>query len=1112
MTIQEQLIKLNGLFKKLHNDFASLSTEKNNLDAKYNTLVGALDNKYQSERDRINDQKEEVLKYYRIAKDNSNKELIDHGVALQTPNLAILNNMIEKVNSYSRTDPIAGQIIDLCNGYIAYYNNELGKVDLRKNTEINSLQTQKKQETEGIVVKQKRIFSECEAYLKGEEVKTLVQLFEMIHREYEITSAYFDDWGKVKKRKRMMLIGFSKYPVDVPQRFSGLLKNSLNKHFDEQTKMVNCPCGFTTDSHEEIYVEYTDFNEGQVKKGVQALILNFFRYFAPSEYKVTVLDYLHYNADVIGCLYPLSMMKNGLIDSIAQDEKSLKNNILLLASYYRKVESKLGGMSVYDYNKSHSQSDRIPYRLIIINRKQESFSSSQEAEMSYLVNNAAKLGITLIVMNKSNDGGSKGKDREKKYLAKAKDYIRIISDAKGNLYIENDVEWLPFKWLDAPDYLPDDFVKNIENMVKPVQLGTEYFKRFKATVPTRSVGKRKPVMIPFAINEDDKIINCSFENELFAEYINGAAGSGKSTLLHTIICGLIMNYHPDELELWLLDFKMTELKKYEIHRPPHIKYLLLEKSEDLVFDILDKLDDEMARRKFVFSQNGWHKLSDVPPNIYMPVIFVIIDEFAQMSQILKDTKGSGVGSDYAMKLENILREGRAVGFKFIFSSQTYSDGVEGLTESARKQIQQRLAMKNTYLEIKDTLALTSDVITPEIQTIMNTLPPFESIFKWRTETGKVRVDHLRNMFTKDSEVDDVCDGLRKNFHTTASITSENNTYVEKHPVLIDGSTPKTFKSQIDNYKRYETDDVLDELDDEDILIYPGVPCSFNLAQPFTLINGTAENILVAGGDRENELSIMLSVFNSYSRKHYPIEIWANDRNSIYKKYKSTVFKKFNVITDLEDICNRVDKIKNSIRTRAYDNRLIVVLGYETLISDLELMSDMIDDENNDFTPTVDVPEDMSQIMEKIKACDDLEEKKRILADYNARVAEYEAQMASAKPVKTGRGIYDARDDIEWIVKRASAFGVHFMFAFERAKDFIDTKLDERAFRHKIAFAMSRDESTEVVGNRKANEIGAGVCLYSNGKDTYTMHPHIYYGVPSNGWEVNDKGQVIQKGK
>ena len=50
--------------------------------------------------------------------------------------------------------------------------------------------------------------------------------------------------------------------------------------------------------------------------------------------------------------------------------------------------------------------------------------------------------------------------------------------------------------------------------------------------------------------------------------------------------------------------------------------------------------------------------------------FVRYSEGAEMYHILKDTKGSGVGSDYAMKLENILREGRTVGFKFIFSSQT----------------------------------------------------------------------------------------------------------------------------------------------------------------------------------------------------------------------------------------------------------------------------------------------------------------------------------------------------------------------------------------------------------------------------------------------------------
>lgn len=68
-------------------------------------------------------------------------------------------------------------------------------------------------------------------------------------------------------------------------------------------------------------------------------------------------------------------------------------------------------------------------------------------------------------------------------------------------------------------------------------------------------------------------------------------------------------------------------------------------------------------------------------------IFIIIDEFAQMSQILRMTKGDGYKADYTLKLENLLREGAAFGFKFIFASQTYSDGVEGLTEPARKQIQ-----------------------------------------------------------------------------------------------------------------------------------------------------------------------------------------------------------------------------------------------------------------------------------------------------------------------------------------------------------------------------------------------------------------------------------------
>lgn len=1109
MTIQEQLGKLNKIFEKLHSNFIRLDTERRLLNSKYQSIQESIRNKYDQERSYYKTQQDEVLKYYRIAKDNSNKELFHSGVAPLAPDLGRLNTMIMQVNSYSRTDPIAGQIIDLCNAYIAYISREVSNISSRENQELLNLEKKKKKEVWDLTNKKGKVLQDCENYIQGEDIKNLVKLFEMIHRDYEITSTYFNEWGKQLKRKRMMLLGYSQYQIDVPQKLCLILKSSLQHHFDENKKMVNCPCGFTTDSHEEIFVEYTDFNEQQMKKGVQALILNFLRYFRPNEYKMTVLDYIHYNADVLGPLYVFESDKNGLVDRIPSNEKELKQRVQTLANYYKNIEEKLGSQTVYEFNQTHETKEKIPYRLLILNRVQENFSMSQESEMAYVVNNAAKFGISIISLTRSVDGGSKGKDREQKFLAKATDHIRIISDAIGNFYVKNDVEWMPFKWLGSPSNVPTDFVTKIEHAVKPVEIGTKYFKRYKAKLPERSKGKRKPVSVPFAINSEDKVVECSFENELFAAYMMGASRSGKSTLLHTMISGLIMNYHPDELELWLLDFKMLEFKKYANHRPPHVKYLLLEKSEDLVFDIIDRLEDMLAEREYIFSQNGWQKLTDIPPTVYMPAIFVIIDEFAQMSQILKETKGTGYGTDYTLKLTNLLQKGAAMGFKFIFASQTFSDGVEGLTDPARKQIQQRFALKNIPSEIKDTLALSSNSITPTLDNDINTLPPYETLFKWRTDDGAIRVDRLRNMYTENDEVDRLVDYISSNMKSVVSANYMDNTvYVDKNPILIDGGEPKTFKSQIVYYKRYETSEVLDELDEEDVLIYPGVPCSFNMARPFLLSNSTAENMLIVGGDRENELSILLSVLKCYGRKNYPIEIWVNEKSSMYKRYKNTVLKKYSIKTDLAEICNKIDLLRKRVQSRSYSNRLIVVLGYETIMSDMELMGD--DDFEEAPSEKIQVPEDMSQVMERIKACDDLEEKKRILADYNARVAEYQTKSSANKNKKIGRGIYDARGDLEWIVKRSSAYGVHFVFCFEQAKDFLDTKLDTRSFRHKMAFAMSREDSSEIIGNRKANEIELGVCLYSNEKEMFSMHPHIYYGVPCNGWQVNDNGKVIQR--
>ncbi len=1112
MTILNSLNTINGRLRSFHGQFEDVERERVNLDSVYASRIGDAKSRNQSRREQIDSLKADVLKYYRIAKDNTAKDLVTSGISGQKPNIAKLNGMIERIDDSNLNDPVAAQIVDLASRYIVYLNRELRGLDQDEQSQIQKILSQKDLDLGKIESSKRRVLSECKAYLMGKDVQDLASLFDRIKQSYEIDSRFFSEWGKPTKKKKMMLIGYGEFPIDIPKMFCSDLKASLGGYFDEKDKGICYPCGFTTTSSESIYVEYTELNVAQTKLGLQALALNFMRYFRPTEYRISIFDQIYLNADMLGPLSQLAGIKNGLIDDVPTDSKSMKKSMERLCNYYRKIEAKIGAGSVYAHNAKVEQGRRIPYRTIIINKLQGLHSGGGDEDLSFVLNNAAKFGITVIHLTKSTDGGSKGKDRESKYLAHAKDSIRLISDSRGQLYVEDNVRWVPFKWIEAPTDFPTDFIPKIIEDMKPSQLGVRLFDRYKPSTPKKTKeGKRKSIELPFAVDDEDRPLTCSFENETFAAYVMGAAGSGKSTLLHSLICGILMNYHPDEVELWLMDFKMLEFKRYVDNRPPHVKYLLLEKSEDLVFDILDRLTEELERREYVFAQRGWQKLGDVPVEEYMPAVFVIIDEFAQMSQILKETKGSGYGSDYTIKLENLLARGRALGFKFIFASQTYTTGISGLTETACKQIQLRFALKNTPDEIKQTLTLTSDQMTSELSRDVSSLPAYETLFKWRDESGDIRVGRFQNMYAESNEIDALVTAIRRKFRPVRpGALTNNDSYVEKNPVMVDGGHPKTFQSQIPIYKRYER--TLDEdcLEEDDVLVYPGVPCSFNLAKPFALCRGTAENVLIVGGDRDETTNLVSSVIASYVRTKRPVEIWAHGRSPILKKYRSTVFSKRDKYVELSDICNRVVELKRGILHRNTSDCMVICFGLESVYNDLDILGEMDYEEEYSLDessrangiPTID------EIMERVEAAQTEAEKEEIIAEYNEIVERYNSTESETEA--SGR-VFDARDDLEWLIKRGPAFGVHFMCCFEQAKEWSGLNISETFFNHKILFPMSKDDSIELMGTRKANEIDGGTCVYTNGKTTFTMRPHIHKGIAYSGWIVSPSGEVVRKG-
>ena len=130
-------------------------------------------------------------------------------------------------------------------------------------------------------------------------------------------------------------------------------------------------------------------------------------------------------------------------------------------------------------------------------------------------------------------------------------------------------------------------------------------------------------------------------------------------------------------------------------------------------------------------------------------------------------------------------------------------------------------------------------------------------------------------------------------------------------------------------------------------------------------------------------------------------------------------------------------------------------------------------------------------------------------EYNRLVAGGSQPMRAMEADDEFEGVYDAREDMKWILRRASNYGLHFVFCFDRASDFLNLRLDEKSFRHKILFPMSKDESFSIIGSRRANEIDDGVCVYSDGKDSFAFRPHIYPQISYNGWTIDENGNIIQ---
>lgn len=183
------------------------------------------------------------------------------------------------------------------------------------------------------------------------------------------------------------------------------------------------------------------------------------------------------------------------------------------------------------------------------------------------------------------------------------------------------------------------------------------------------------IQAPVGWNEEGRLVlfHVGSGGTLQHTLVAGSTGSGKSNLMHVLIHSLCHAYAPDELELYLLDFKNgVEFKAYgQPEMPlPHARLVATESDAEYGISVLEYLNGVMEQRNQLFKSVGVTSLAEFRKSSpkRMPRILLMVDEF---QKLFDDESKLAPQSLQAQKLlKDLLRQARSAGIHVLLSTQT----------------------------------------------------------------------------------------------------------------------------------------------------------------------------------------------------------------------------------------------------------------------------------------------------------------------------------------------------------------------------------------------------------------------------------------------------------
>ncbi|MFD9888311.1 FtsK/SpoIIIE domain-containing protein [Amycolatopsis sp. NPDC059027] len=396
---------------------------------------------------------------------------------------------------------------------------------------------------------------------------------------------------------------------------------------------------------------------------VQNLLIRVLSTFEPGAVRVHLWDMGQLTA-ILPDLYPLSRTSALTL----YDPGRLEDLLDELAGHIRRIHAtgmQAGHTTLREIRRASGQ--RVePFRIAVLYGNGETLEPERARELKRVATGALAAGICLIMVDVPT-----AVNAAVETLSLIDDRRAISSMTGTDLVVD----------LDAP--LPSGQVIRAAGRIAEALIAKQGGPRSFADLLPTEFGKEssaRELRAPVGFFEGEPVEVVIGDASPHA-LIGGPSGSGKTNFLYAMLGSMCARYGPDELALYLLDFKegvsfagLAPGRK-DASWLPHARLVGVNVNTDREFGLalLRFLADELRRRSAAAKEHEVTNLADLreqDPEGHWPRIVAVIDEFQYLF-----AGRDGVTAQATQLLEDIARRGRSQGIHLVLASQDVA-GIE----------------------------------------------------------------------------------------------------------------------------------------------------------------------------------------------------------------------------------------------------------------------------------------------------------------------------------------------------------------------------------------------------------------------------------------------------